>query len=290
MYDQIPIKKSKQGFSLPVLGIGTWQIGGRFEKDPKTNLDREIASLQMAIKYGLNHIDTAESYANGFTEEIIGLAIKNTYRSSLFLTSKVSSKNLAFNSVFDSFKNSLKRLKTDYLDLYLVHSPNIAIPLEETIKALNLLQNRGLVKHIGFSNTNTDTLKKAIYLSEYPICTNQIYYNLINREPEKEGVLKFCQENKIIVTAYRPLEKGLLFEDENFIKPFCLKYNKNPFQIALNFLISQKNVVTICKMQKQEHLLENLGALNWTLENEDLENLRQNYPGQIDKSTMLPLK
>lgn len=287
---KIPSKELKSGFSLPVLGLGTWQIGGRFEKDPNCDKNQEIENIQKIIAKGVTHIDTAESYADGFTEEIVGEAIKSFPRNKIFLTSKVSSGNLHHDQVLLSFKNSLKRLQTDYLDLYLIHAPNPEIPLSESVKALNFLQKRGTVKNIGISNANTKSLKETISASAYPIVVNQVYYGLINREPEAEGVLRFCQENDILLTAYRPLEKGALLENTKFLKPLCEKYQKTPAQIVLNFLISQKNVTVITKMTNPEHLEENLGALGWVLEPKDLEDLKSNYPNQIKRSPTLPLR
>jgi len=287
---KIPSKQLKSGFSLPVLGLGTWQIGGRFEKDPACDKNKEIENIQKVIEAGITHLDTAESYADGFTEEIVGEAIKSFNRKNIFLTSKVSSKNLHYQDVITSFNNSLKRLQTDYLDLYLIHAPNPEIPLSDSIKAINFLQKRGVVKNIGISNANTKSMKAAISASGYPIVVNQVYYSLINREPEHKGVLKFCQENDILVTAYRPLEKGTLLDDTEFLKPFCQKYQKTPAQIALNYLISQSNVTVISKMVNPEHLEENLGSLGWSLEEKDLEALRNNFPNQVPKSDSLPLR
>lgn len=287
---KIPTKKLKMGLELPVLGLGTWLIGGDFSRNPNNDDKKDINTIERAIEKGIAHIDTAESYADGYSEVLIGKVIKNFNRKELFIASKVRDRNLKFEKVIKAANESLKRLNTDYFDLYLIHTYKNEIPIKETIQAMNFLVKRGLVKNIGVSNFTTRHLKEAQTLSEYPIVTNQVYYNLIYREPETEGLLEYCQSHDIFLTAYRPLEKGLLAGKEPVVEKICRKYGKTPAQIALNWLISQNNVVTITKMAAKEHLVENLGAIGWEMDINDIEDLRQNYPGKKPKSEILPLR
>ncbi|MFA6269342.1 MAG: aldo/keto reductase, partial [archaeon] len=143
-------RKLLTGDKIPALGLGTWKVGG--ERTPSTVNDvSEVAAIKSAIEMGYTLIDTAEMYSAGHCEELIGKAIQDTVRKDLFLVSKVYRTNLQYNKVIESCKNSLKRLGTDYLDLYLIHMPNPEVPLKETLDAMNLLVKEGLTKTIGVS-------------------------------------------------------------------------------------------------------------------------------------------
>jgi diketogulonate reductase-like aldo/keto reductase len=181
-------------------------------------------------------------------------------------------------------------LKTDYLDLYLLHAPSYDVPIEETMKAIDELIEEGLIKNIGVSNFTVKQLKRAQKATKNKIVVNQNHYNLIVRESEKE-VLQYCQENDIIFMAWRPLEKGnVLKQGKAILEEMGKKYQKTPAQIALNWLISQKNVVTISKMRNLKHLKDNIKASNWKMNQEDIEYLRENFPGKLNVSPTVPLK
>lgn len=272
----IPTKKLKSGFELPVFGIGTFQIGvGLGSNQSQDNED--IKSLISAIDLGITHIDTAEIYSSGHSEDLIGEAIKGKSRSSLFITSKAFKSHLKYQDVLNSCKESLKRLGTDYLDLYLIHVPNPEIPLEGTIRAFDELVKQGLVKNIGVSNFNVAQLKEAQRLSKNKIVTNQIHYNLAYRAWQE--VVDYCQKEDIFIVAYRPIERGVLTNPGiKILDEICQKYNKTQAQIAINWLISKHNVVTIAKTNNGDHLKENLGALNWEIEASDLEKLSKQFP------------
>ena len=288
---KIPTKKLKNGFEMPVFGLGSWQMGGREIRNPQNDDKKDITAIQEAIKLGITHIDTAESYAGGYAEILIGQALERYDRSKLFIVSKISQEHLRYDDVFRSCEASLKRLQTDYLDLYLIHSPSFEIPMEETLRAMDKLVKERVVRNIGVSNFKTARLKEAQKYTKNKLVVNQVYYNLVIREPEKEGLLKYCQQNDLLLEAYRPLEKGtFLVQPSPIIDKLARKYNKTPAQIAINWLISQKNVITLSKTSTIEHLKENLGAISWQMENEDIENLRKNFPNQQAKSEMLPLR
>jgi len=148
----------------------------------------------------------------------------------------------------------------------------------------------GMIKNIGVSNFSVESLREAQKCAKNKIVSNQVHYNLINREPELSGLLDFCQRNDVMLTAYRPLEKGLLIKgDVKILGDMCEKYGKTPAQIALNWLISQRNVVTISKSTNIDHLKDNLGSVGWTMGAKDVETLRKDFPGQRTKSNVIPL-
>ncbi|MFH1395773.1 MAG: aldo/keto reductase [archaeon] len=274
-------KKLSTGFNLPVLGFGTWAMGGLKVKD--TTHDKEdINAIKTALKLGITHIDTAESYSQGHSEELVGEAINEFDRKTLFITTKVAPQNFHYDDLINSAKNSLKRLQVDYIDLYLLHSPNPEIPIEESMKAMDYLVEQGMVRNIGISNFSVDEMKKAQACTKNKIVTNQIDYSLLVRNKSKyvekmeSEIIPYCQENDILVTAYKPLALGRLGK-ENFplLKELAERYNKTPAQIALNWVISKKNIVAIFKSTNPEHIKENLGALGWKLEPEDVVKLDQ---------------
>lgn len=286
----IPTKKLKNGFEIPVYGLGTWQMGGREIRDPNNDDKADIQAIKDAIDLGITHIDTAESYADGYAEILVGKAIKNYAREKLFLVSKVKADHLKYGELISSCKASLERLDTPYLDMYLIHFPNPNIPIEETMRAMDDLFQQGLIKNIGVSNFNVSELKKAQSYTKNNIVANQLHLNLKYREAERKGILKYCQKYDVMLIAWRPLQKGILLENkENLVVELAKKYQKTPAQIAINWLISQNNVVTLSKTRDVEHLKENLGAVGWQMDKKDIEKLRNDYPKQEDVSDAVPL-
>ena len=269
---------------IPVLGLGTWSIGGGMVTD--TTYDEEnIHAIKTAIKLGMTHIDTAEMYGDGHAEELVGEAIKDFNRETLFITTKVSPENLRYDDVIASAKKSLQRLKTEYIDLYLIHIPNPKIPIQETMKALNFLYEQGLIKFIGVSNFSVEQMKQAQKSSQNKIVANQIEYSLLVRNTGNEyisdmesKVIPYCQENDIMIVAYRPLARGRLTKPGfKILDELAKKYNKTQAQIAINWLISKKKVITIPKSTSIGHLKENLGAVGWKLKPEDIRKLDKEF-------------
>jgi diketogulonate reductase-like aldo/keto reductase len=299
---QIPTKKLKNGFEMSVFGIGTWLMGGGNEKNVRSEAGGDdagdIAAIKAAIDLGVTHIDTAEVYAEGHAEELVAEAIKNYDRKKLFLVSKVKAASLNSNGIKTSIKSSLQRLGTNYLDLYLMHRCPAADKFEECVLAMNELVDQGLVKHIGLSNTNNEHTKILCSLSKYPFVVNQVHYNLQFREPQQDGLLDFCQKNDMFLEAWRPVNKGALAKPGNYnitkqglplLDEMCKKYSKTPAQIAINWLISQENVITLAKSSNVEHLKENLGAIGWQMEPADIELLLKEFPDQKFISDVVPL-
>jgi diketogulonate reductase-like aldo/keto reductase len=265
-YEHLP-----NGERIPVLGYGTWRLGGGMA--PNYSRDREIVDLlHEAIELGYTHIDTAEIYGGGHTEELIGRAIQHYDRQDLFITTKVWHTNLRLQDVLDSLKGSLRRLSSDYVDLYLIHWPNSGIPMEETFEALNELIDQGQIRFVGVSNFDLEQLTRARALSAAPIATNQVPYNLHNRRYVLNGVLKYCQENDILLTAYSPIDRGVILDDPEVSK-IANKYQATSAQVALNWLIRQSEVIAIPMTSNPKHLRDNIGALEIELEEEDVKRL-----------------
>lgn len=264
-------------------------MGGKMERDPENDDERDIAAIQYAIEKGITHIDTAEMYAAGHAEELVAAAINGRDRAPLFLVSKVSPDHLSYDDVLRSAEASLKRLQTEYLDLYLVHKPNPTIPIAETMRAMNRLQDEGLVRSIGVSNFSVERMTEAQAASAHPIVANQVHYNLSVREMEDRHVLDYCQQNDVMLIAWRPVQDILPLGSVDIIQEMCAKYEKTPVQIAINWLTSQKNIVTLTKTSSPAHFDENLGGVGWEMEPEDIERLRREFPEQTIVSDSVPL-
>lgn len=275
----------KNGFSLPVLGMGSWLFGGRETRDPANDDVGQIAALQAGIEAGFSLIDTAEYYAGGYAETLTGRAIAGYSRAGLFLTSKVWKTHLKRDDVLRAAENSLRRLGTDYLDLYLYHQVSEQVPLEETIGAMNELVERKLVRHIGVSNFAPMRLERAMRASSVPIVLNQVHYSLKFREPESSGLLDFCREHDVLVQAWRPV-RGV--ETCPLTEELCRKYELSLHQLALAWLMSQKNIGTITAMKNPAHLPENIRAAETVLAEPDVERLRQEYP-DVNYVSTVPL-
>ncbi len=283
-------KTLKNGFEIPVLGMGTWPMGGYRTRDDSKDAEH-IDVLKYAIEQGVTHFDTAELYGRGHSEELLGEAIKGVDRSTLFVASKASRDSLrSKEAVISACKASLERVGTDYFDLYYLHWRIPEHALKHQIEALEYLYEEGLIKNIGVSNFNTESLKEAQALCKYPIVANQVHYNFIFRGPERDGLLQYCQENDVILVAYRPVELGKLANTGNpAMLDLADKYKKPHAQLAINWLISQKNVVTIFASLERKFIDENIGSLGWNIEDEDIERARKEYGGQIDVSDSVPL-
>ncbi len=284
----IPTKKLANGFELPVYGLGLWEMGGRWESETSQD-EANISAIRAALDAGITHIDTAEGYGAGHAEELLAKAIDGYDRSRLIIASKVSSHNQAYGDLLRSCEASLKRLRTDYLDLYMLHRfPEPGIDIVDTMKAMDELVRQGMVKNIGLSNVTQRRFNTAQELTKNKIVCNQIHYNVQYRETEERGLLKYAQTNDVMLVAWRPLQKGTLLSAP-LLGELAKKYNKTPSQIAINWLISQKNVVTIAKTSTVEHLMENLGAVDWTMKNDDIERIRAEFPDQKTVSDAVPL-
>lgn len=279
-------KELRNGFRIPTYGIGTWGMGGL--RDPDTSHDKEdIAAIRAAIDLGVQHIDTAGTYGGGHAEELVREAIKGYDRAQLFLASKASSRRLRRKELVRAAEDSLRRLGTDYLDLYMIHHPSDVVPIQETMAGMDDLVRRELVRHIGVSNFSTERLIAARAVSAQPIVANQVHYSIRVREPERSGLLQYCQEQDVMLVAWQPVEEGT---PGDLLHAMAASYDATPVQTALNWLISQPNVVVIARTRQLEHLRENLGALGWKMYERDVELLRSEYHNQVDVSDVYALR
>lgn len=261
--------------NIPKIGMGTWGMGGKYERDD-SNREASIKSLKFGLELGYRLIDTAELYGRGLAEEIVGQAIKGFKRGEIFIISKVWQDNLAYQAVLNSAKNSLARLGTDYIDLYLIHwsKENLIkknVPLEETVRAMEYLADQKLIKYVGVSNADVKTLEQVQKVLKHTgLAANQIEYNLYDKSAN-QNIIPYCRQHGIKLIAYRPLAKGNLgWAKDQVIRGLSKKYNKTPVQIVLNWLICL-DLSPIPKAGSEDHLSENYGALGWKLEANDVE-------------------
>jgi len=259
--------------TLPKIGFGTWKIGGESSPNPKVD-SVSLAALRSALELGYTHIDTAEMYAAGHTEELIGQVIREMHikRESLFITSKVLPTHLRYDQVLTACEASLRRLQMDYVDLYLIHWPSAGMKLEDTFRALNKLVKDGKVKHLGVSNFDVKLLKQSQAFSETPIITNQVPYSISDQSYVKNSVLEYCQQNNILLTAYSPIDAGRL-NVKAPLKNIAKAHNATPHQIALVWLIQQPRVITIPMSFNPIHIKENFEAADLILTDEEMKQL-----------------
>ncbi len=260
--------------TLPKIGFGTWSIGGGTYADRSRDA-KSLAALRSALDLGYTHFDTAEMYADGHAEELIGRAVRESgkKREELFITSKVKPSNLHYSDVLKSCEASLRRLGMEYVDLYLIHWPMVGMNLADTFRALNKLVREGKVKHLGVSNFKLKILKEAQELSETPIITNQVPYSLSDRSYVKNGVLEYCQKNNILLTAYSPVDVGRLNISKT-LQSIAETHNATPFQIALAWLINQPRVITIPMSFDSKHQKENFDSADIVLTEEEMKQLQ----------------
>ena len=270
-------KELVEGTRISVLGLGTWGMGGSRTPDTTRDLE-EVLALRTGIELGVTHIDTAEMYGGGHTEELVGEAIEPYERKKLFITTKVWTTNLRYKDLIASMKDSLKRLNVDYVDLYLVHWPNPDIPLRETMRGLEHCVDEGYTRFIGVSNFSASLLGEAqSYLKDNRLVANQVRYSLMEQTPRKK-LLPYCLDNGVMIVAYRPLERGILTgSGHKVLDELAEKYGKTRSQLSLNWLISQEKVVTIPKTSNVEHLKENLEAVGWRLSKDDFKKLAKSF-------------
>jgi diketogulonate reductase-like aldo/keto reductase len=263
---------------MPKIGFGTWKVGGREVPDP-TDDQSALAALRSALELGYTHFDTAERYAASHAEELLGRAIREVgvQREKLFITSKVNPEHLAHADVLTAYAGSQRRRGMDYLDLYLIHWPMVGMNLEETFRALNHLVREGRILRLGVSNFDLALLKEAATLSDTPLLSDQVPYSLANRTYSENGVLAYCQQNDILLTAYSPVKRGSIHNN-----PACLAisaaHGATPEQIALSWLTTQPRVITIPLSFNPQHQKENLAAGDIILSEIEMSKLEGRLP------------
>lgn len=258
------------GQAIPILGMGTWRMG-----ESAKHRQSEIAALRHGLDLGLTLIDTAEMYGEGGAEEVIAEAIRPR-RAEVFLVSKVYPHNASRQGAIAACERSLKRLNTDYLDLYLLHWRG-SVPLAETLAAFQELKQAGKIRSYGVSNFDVADLQEA---SRCPggneIVTNQILYNLTRRGVEL-NVLPWCQKRGMPVMAYSPVEQGRLL-DHPTLRAIAQERGVTTAQIAIAWLLHQENVIVIPKSSRIDHVEQNRAALDLKFSTAELATLNTAFP------------
>jgi diketogulonate reductase-like aldo/keto reductase len=256
MMEQKPLGNT--GETVPEIGVGVWRYGGGAEP------------LRHAISLGASLIDTAEAYG---TEKVVGEAIKGL-RDKVFVATKVSGNHLRHDEVLKAAETSLKRLDVACIDLYQIHWPNSLVPIQETMRAMEALVDRGMIKYIGVSNFSAVELREAQAAArKYPVVSNQVLYNLNRREIEAD-LLPYCQQNQVTIIAYTPLDSGRLALNSRassnpsrmkVLEAVAAQAQKTLAQVALNWCIFPPGIITIPKSDKASRVSENCDASGWRL-------------------------
>lgn len=265
------------------MGQGTWKLG-----DNSETFDKEVESIRMGIENGLSLIDTAEMYGDGNSEILVGEAIKPYNREDLFIVSKVYPHNAGSN-IYNSVENSLKRLDTDYLDLYLLHWRG-NIPLEETVKHMEKLVEKGIIKNWGVSNFDTKDMKELLSLKNGDNCkVNQVLYNLASRGIEY-SLLPYLKENNIEVMAYCPItpDRRLFnrIKNNEIVKRIAKKHNISIPQLLLAFINYRGDMIPIPRTSNPKHNIENAKMLKFELPLEDYRKLDNEFPAPDYKTPL----
>ena len=211
---------------------------------------------------GYRHVDTAEMYEN---HEIVGQAIKGYERLDLFITSKVLPEHLHYDEVISACDTALLELDVEYLDLYLIHWPNPDVPMLQTFDALRHLRELGKVRDIGVSNFQTHRMRQAINISPHPIANNQIELHPLLYQRD---LIELCHENGVTVTAYAPMARGRVFEDD-ILREVGEDYDRSPGEVSLRWLL-QKGCIVIPRSSQEEHLRQNMEVYDWGLSTTDV--------------------
>jgi len=273
----VPRKRfGASGCDVAVIGQGTWDV-------PERGAGRKeaIRALRRGIELGMTHVDTAEMYGNGAVEELVGEAIAGLDRANLFLTTKVLPSNATYDGTLRACERSLRRLRVEYVDLYLLHWPS-SHPIERTMAALEALVSAGKTRFAGVSNFDVEALAQAQRcLGHVPMVCDQVLYHLNERTADAR-LIPYCAAQDIAVVGYTPFGRRHFPREQasasGAIGRIAQKYGKTPRQVILNFLTRASNVFTIPKASKVEHVEENAGACGWTLDAEDAAIIDAAFP------------
>ena len=258
------------GGDLPVLGQGTWGMGER-----GSDRAAETAALRHGLDLGIGLIDTAEMYGSGGAEEVVGEATDGR-RDEVFLVSKVFPHNAGRRGAIEACERSLRRLRTDHLDLYLLHWRG-GTPLSETIDAFEELRDSGKIRHFGVSNFDSDDMRELWTQESGSGCAvNQVLYNLTRRGIEFD-LLPQCRERELPVMAYSPIEQGRLLGDP-VLERVAERHGATPAQIAVAWVLAGDGLCAIPKAATRDHVEQNHAALGIRLSADDLADLDAQFP------------
>lgn len=249
----------------------------------KCSSEKIIDTLRLGIELGNNLIDTAENYGEGCAEEFVGRAIRG-YRNRVIIATKFSPQNSSQEKVSKALDNSLTRLKTDHVDLYQFHWPNSAIPTEETLGALDNAVKNGKIRFIGLGNFSLSEIIKA-WSTNLPIVSLQTEYNLFERTIEQNGILDWCNANKLSIIAYSPLDQGRLGGMSNpqklLLETLALKHDATVAQIILRWLVDRPQVIAIPKTVNRQHIIENCQSASVVLSVDDIEKINKQFFAEL---------
>jgi diketogulonate reductase-like aldo/keto reductase/sugar-specific transcriptional regulator TrmB len=268
----LPQKEIAPQVNVPVIGIGTWGIGGFLTKNPYNDNINDVDQIRHSLSLGQTMIDTSILYASGFSLGLISKAIKNFPRENLFIVSKLDYFVRNKIDVEKQCDRYLKALNIDYIDLFEIHAPPaLKISITETVHEMDKLIDKGKVKYLGVSNFNIKQLQEAEQATKYRIVAHEIHYNLVIRANEENGVIDYCNKNNILLICFQPLRRGQLsdLDTDPLIGKLCKKYGKTPGQIAINWLISKPNIVIFNKSTNGSHINENVASAGWRMDDED---------------------
>lgn len=296
------------GLKISQIGIGTWQFGDRWWGWGRGYGEEDaVNAVRKAVELGVNFIDTAEIYGGGLSERIVGKAVREL-REQVVIATKIWPTHSTYNGVIKACERSLRRLGIKYIDLYQIHWPNPIIPISQTMKAMEYLVKQGKISYIGVSNFSLKQLVKAQEcLKNEQIVSNQVKYNMIERDAEKE-LLPYAEKERITIIAYSPLAQGLLtgkynldnipkdvvrrlnilFDKPNLealqnliqlLKEVGSKYGKTPGQVALNWLIKRREVIAIPGVKNPIQAEQNARAGDFRLNEEDIKILTEAVEG-----------
>lgn len=266
--------------ALPLIGQGTWEMG-----ESRRSRAQEVRALQLGLELGMNLIDTAEMYASGDAEEVVGEAIAGR-RDGVFLVSKVLPQNASRKGTVKACERSLKRLGVETIDLYLLHWPG-EHPLADTIAAFRELRDSGKIRHWGVSNLRMDDLAECERIAPGENATNQVLYNLQRRGIEADMV-PWCLPRGVLIMAYSPLDQGRLRKPKQ-LKAVAARHNATPEQVALAWSVRNEGVVTIPKSSNETRLRQNAAAAELVLTAQDLAELDEAFPpprGPVELETL----
>jgi diketogulonate reductase-like aldo/keto reductase len=266
----LPTVTLPSGETVPQLGQGTWRMG-----ESRRDFDQEVAALRLGLDLGMTLIDTAELYAEGGAEEVVAEAVKGR-REECFIVSKVKPENSTRAGTIAACERSLKRLKTDRIDLYLLHwrgRPR----LEETLAGFEALLAKGAIRYFGVSNFGVEDMEELSALPGGNACaSNQVVYNLRRRGIEA-GLLPWSRQRRIPIMAYSPIEQGRLGRDRT-LAAIAVRHDATPAQIALAWVLRHRDMMVIPKSSSATHVRENRAALDISLSKDDLAEIDRAFP------------
>ena len=264
----------KTGVRFPLIGQGTWDLP---ETGPRSRAAQR--AIRRGIELGMSHIDTAEMYGAGHVEELVGEAIRDIPRDSIFIATKVLPGNASYRSTLAAAERSLRRLRCEYLDLYLLHWPG-SHALEETMRAFDALVEQGKTRFVGVSNFEPAEMLEASSHLRTTLACNQVLYHLCERSIEHE-LIPTARRNGIAIVAYTPYGRGSFLRSaahRSLLERIARKHSATPHQVALAFLTRQAGLFAIPKAAKVEHVEENAAAGALTLDRNDVVAIDVAFP------------